>query len=95
MVPENVECSYCGANIEVRTYRKNEWMLFCLEQEAAEFNARDGWFDKELNYHFDNRPNGSSISVWEWSVWPEIVRYAEEKGISIPEDVSIDLSKTY
>ena len=35
------------------------------------------------------------LFVWEWAVWPEIVRYAESRGIKVPTDPPIDLSKTF
>ena len=53
-----------------------------------------GHFDKN-RYFVSNDPPGQTIYFpWEWIYMPDIVEYARECGIELP-DGTIDFSKTF
>ena len=80
----------------VKTTRLPELIAICDDSDEPRYDYSDGYFDEQLNYHFhEYSPWHSVLYPWEWTVWPEIVQYAESLGIQIPANPSIDLSKTF
>lgn len=77
------------------TKRLAELLQLCGQSEADDYDYTQGYFDSELSYHWDRNYPEDKLFVWEWVVYPEIVRYAETIGITAPENPSIDLSKTF
>lgn len=62
------------------------------EEERAVW--RSGWFDEHGNYIADEWEPGITFYPWEWVYIPEILEYARDLGIEIP-DGTIDFSKTF
>ncbi len=80
----------------ILTPRLMELIEMCREQDLdEEYDCSLGWFDDDLTFHWDPEFPEEKLFVWEWAVWPEIVRYAESRGIEVPADPSIDFSKTF
>ena len=55
---------------------------------------RNGWFDEHGNYIADEWEQGITFFPWEWAYIPELVEYAKELGLEIP-DGTVDMSKTF
>ena len=56
----------------------------------------EGFFDDQKNYHPNNSFIDSSfMTPWEWVVVPEIVAYAKQLGVEVPEDPPFDISRTF
>lgn len=55
----------------------------------------NGYFDQDLYYIFECGPGNDFLAPWEWVLMPEIVRYAEMKGIEVPVDPPVDLSRMF
>ena len=70
-------------------------MVLPHDYRADYFEYLEGWFDDDLNYHFQNGSDNPSMPIYEWVVWPEIVRYAKLKGIAVPDEYTVDLSRTF
>ena len=78
------------------TPRLLELLEMCREQVPDDdYDCSIGWFDDDLTFHLDPDYPGERLFVWEWVHHSQIVRCAESKGIQIPKDPPIDLSKTF
>ena len=64
------------------------------EPEREPSPAERGHFDKNLYFVIDDDVWGGFFFPWEWIYMPDIVEYAKECGIEIP-DGTVDLSKTF
>ena len=53
-----------------------------------------GYFDDNMNFHYAYRSELVTLYPWEWRLYPDIVKMAEQKGIEIPSD-TIDLSRIF
>lgn len=62
------------------------------EEERAYW--RGGWFDEQGNYIFSEWDHKITFYSWEWIYIPEILEYARDLGIKIP-DGTFDVSKTF
>ncbi len=75
--------------------RLMELLQIGQDPEPDEYDCSRGWFEDDLTFHWDPEFPYERLFVWEWVLYPEIVRYAESKGIAVPENPPIDLSKTF
>ena len=64
------------------------------EAERMPSPAEYGHFDRNLYFMSNDKVYGGFLFPWEWIYMPEIVEYAKECGIEIP-DGTIDISKTF
>ena len=80
----------------ILTPRLMELIEICREQEPEEeYDCSQGYFDDDLTFHWDRYYPEEKLFVWEWVLYPEIVRYAETRGIEVPVVPPFDLSKTF
>ena len=64
------------------------------EPERIPHPSEYGYFDENLNFVCSDIPWGWCYFPWEWVYMPDIVEYAIECGIEIP-DGTVDFSKTF
>ena len=64
-------------------------------QEPEWYGNLDGYFDENNNYVTYCGPYHAFLYPWEWTVIPEIVRYAEKCGVEIPKDLPVDTSRAF
>ena len=64
------------------------------EPEREPSPGEYGHFDQNLYFVSDDSAWGGFFFPWEWIYMPDIVEYAKECGIEIP-DGTVDLSKTF
>ncbi len=80
--------------VKVRTTSLTKLLMICQDQD--ETPASDGFFDENKNYHPDREfPEYYVLTPWEWVVIPEIVAFAKESGVEVPEDPPFDISRTF
>lgn len=74
----------------------NQVLQIGQEPELDPIYYLDGHFDQYGNYIFHEEwPYPDMLFPWEWVMIPEIVRYAEYKGVEVPENPEVDLSRTF
>ena len=65
-----------------------------LSRYRYEFSSK-GRFDEQKNYVCGYWGHRSVKAPWEWVMDPDIVKYAKQLGVEIPEDPDIDMSRTF
>lgn len=56
--------------------------------------SKYGYFDENRNFVFSDFPWGGCFFPWEWIYMPDIVEYAKESGVELP-DGTIDYRKLF
>ncbi len=65
------------------------------EMEAGPEAFSEGHFGEQLNFVIDDGPYPYVFWPCEWTVIPEIVELAKQRGVEIPENPELDLSRTF
>ena len=63
------------------------------EDVAGAFS--EGHFDEQKNFVIDDGPYPYVFWPCEWTVIPEIVELAKQRGVEIPENPEFDISRTF
>ncbi len=80
--------------VKVRTTSLTK--LLMIGQDPDEKFVNEGFFDECKNYHPDREfPEYHVLTPWEWVVIPEIVVFAKESGVEVPEDPPFNISRTF
>ncbi len=66
-----------------------------MEDAAAAAAFSEGRFDEQMNFVIGDGPHPSVFWPCEWTVIPEIVELAKQRGVEIPENPEFDLSRTF
>ncbi len=65
------------------------------EMEAGPEAFSEGHFDEQKNFVIGDGPHPSVFWPCEWTVIPEIVELAKQRGVEIPENPELDMSRTF
>lgn len=70
--------------------------LLQIGQEPTPIQSSfSGCFDDQLNFYPDNFEYNCRLFPWEWILFPEIVDFAKQLGVEVPEDPPFDISRTF